>query len=195
VERGGIEQTLEFLTGRHPFSTVLPLLGVPGILIGEPPKVGFRSPAAVHFYYWPPGFPEALGLAEGESAQVRVRGDINLVTFARAIAKIGYCHAVVHRDVVADPALPIARFIRGLNDHGSYLVGSDPDADPPPPDEAGLLHRVTLRWENLPHKDVLFAVIRLFAHTGTEERGMPTYLVAIDERPIEEPPEPNPAHP
>ncbi|WP_334165157.1 HNH endonuclease [Phenylobacterium sp.] len=176
------EEVREFEIGSHPFSTVVPFLGLPGILTGDEPQRGFKSGKAVHFYYVPPNFPETIGLPFGESAEVVGRRNMDLVTFARALAKVGYCHLWTADPGPFDP-LPTRELVLGQYPNAAYLVGGGEDEDTPPPEEnVKLMHWVTIRWEPLAGRDVLFAVIRLFANAGTDEKGMPLYLVALGER-------------
>ncbi|MFI4973483.1 MAG: hypothetical protein ACHP84_02965 [Caulobacterales bacterium] len=134
---------------------------------------------AALFYYIPPEWEASLH--PDETIKVVHRGEINYDAFARGLAKIGYCHAVAFGHLAATKPLPIARFILGLENLGSYLVGSDPTEEPTP-DEGGILHHITLSWYHYPTRDILVAHVRLFANAGTDSNGMPTFLVAIAER-------------
>jgi hypothetical protein len=186
IRRGDRLEEREFPVGDHPFSVVLPLLGLPGFLSGIPLTPDFASHQAHAFHMWPPGFQDEMRGEENERVSLITMGVPNLDTFARAIAKIGYCHAVAHHHVEPDRTLPISRYIRGEDNRlGPYLVGYDEREQEGPSTDPSVMHRVRLYRDNLQDRSVLVASVRLFANSGTPDKGMPTYIVAISEVPLD----------
>jgi hypothetical protein len=162
----------------HPFFTILPLFGRAGLLQGEPATEVFPVWKAVSFYDIPNNLPATLRLRLGENARVHATGDINLTTFGRAIAKIAYCHAVIKFGLHGFRPLWMPDLILGRYHCVPYLVGSDVD-HPPPPDRATLRHTVRFEVCEGERLNVFVASVRLFANSGTDERGMPIYHVVV----------------
>jgi hypothetical protein len=100
----------------------------------------------------------------------------NLRTFARAIAKIAYCKAILKYGLDGFKPLALPDLILGRYPIIPYLVGSDRD-EPPPPERAGVLHAVTPTNVTIGRLKYMTARIRLFAHSGTDASGMPFYEV------------------
>ena len=74
----------------------------------------------------PESMRQSLGLRDGEVAIVKdTSRPINLPTFARAIAKIGYCHAVAHYGMRGLRSLVLPDLILGKYPHIPYFVGGD----------------------------------------------------------------------
>jgi hypothetical protein len=71
-----------------------------------------------------------------------------------------------------------ADLILGKFSNIPYFVGSDP-ADPPPPDSRGVLHTVTFTNVTIGLLKYFTVQLRLFAHSGTAENGMPYYEVVV----------------
>ncbi len=182
VSRQGKEELREFPVGDHPFVTMLPVLGHPGILTGRLPGAPFSSDRAFAYYYYPPGYTDQYDLPSIEQLQRTFKRGANLDVYARALAEIGYCHGVATGHIEANAALPVAECILGKNGFASYLVGSDP-TEPGIPDEQPILHRVRTVINHRRDADIYAAEIRLFAHMAAPddgvERGMPTYFVAL----------------
>jgi hypothetical protein len=121
----------------------------------------------------------------------------NLWTFARAIAKIAYCNAVLKYGLDGFRPLALPDLILGRYSNIPYFVGSDPDAYPPPPEPAGVLHVVTHTNVEFGRLRYMTARIRLFAHSGTEGHGMPFYEVVtgVEGKPVAMPRRPSPKLP
>ena len=160
----------------HPFAIVMPAFGLPGVLRDLPPSEVFQDAKLFHWYHAPDSLVDALGLEVGESAKVRMTGNLNAGTFARALAKIAHGLAVAYHGIDGFHAL-LPDFIRGLYPYGPYLIGGRND-DPPPPSKESLHEYALLGW---PHGDQTFLVLvlRLFAIYGTPGRGMPIYYIVV----------------
>jgi hypothetical protein len=155
----------------------MPVWNRPGLLRRIQPSQDFGD-AKAHVFYWvPPNIREILGLNHGDVADIQdVTPMPNLQTFARAIAKIAYCNAILTYGLDGFRPLVLPDLILGRYPHIPYLVGSDRN-DPPPPERAGVLHVVTHTNVTIGRLRYMTARIRLFAHSGTDANGMPFYEV------------------
>jgi hypothetical protein len=162
----------------HPYFLHMPVWNRPGLLRRILPSSDFGD-AKAHVFYWiPPNIRETLGLKHGEPAEIQDTTPMpNLWTFARAIAKIAYCNAVLKYGLDGFRPLALPDLILGRYSNIPYFAGSDPDAYPPPPEPAGVLHVVTHTNVEIGRLKYMTARIRLFAHSGTEGHGMPFYEV------------------
>src|SRR5215469_8022928 len=88
------EETIEFETGRYPFFTVLPIWDLPGVLRDVQPSEQFPPCRMLNYTYAPANLSNQLKMRDGDRATMRGMQPFNLRTFARALAKIGYCHAI-----------------------------------------------------------------------------------------------------
>lgn len=172
------EETVEFPTGTHPFFTVLPIWDIPGALRGVQPSIEFPPCRGLVYTYAPPNLPDQLGMQEGERATMRAVNPFNLSTFGRALAKIAYCHAVISYGFRQFRPLVMPQLILGKYACISHFVGSQP-TDPPPPDRRDLMHSIGFRDAVNGRQKLILAVMRLFANSGTDTRGMPIYLVVV----------------
>lgn len=171
----------DFQTGDHPYFLGLPVWGLPGILRGVLPSDRFEH-YMVHIYYLiPENIRETLYLTEEEPLQIRRGGTINHTTFARAIAKIAYCHAVLHYGLDGFRPLVMPDLILGKYPNIAHFVGCE-ISDPPPPQPAGQLHSVNFSIMTAGRLRVIMVSVRLFAHSGTDTAGMPIYRVIIGAR-------------
>jgi hypothetical protein len=90
----GEERTIELPIQEHPFTLELPLWGDAGFLrsarIDDPFPEVHRN-----FYHWTPEtLRQSLGLEDSERLEIVHTPRVDAKLFARAIAKIAYCHAV-----------------------------------------------------------------------------------------------------
>lgn len=182
VELANGQKVVDLMTKDHPFFLNMPVWRIPGILRGAPPTEDF-APAFAHVYWSvPPNIRETLGIKHGEVARIADATKIpNLKTFGRAIAKIAYCNAIM--EVGLDNFRPLAMpdLILGRYPNIPYFVGSDP-GEPPPPLERGVMHSfefVEIEYNRL---KLLAVKMRLFAHAGTKQNGMPIYTVVVGQR-------------
>jgi hypothetical protein len=99
--------------------------------------------------------------------------------FARAIAKIAYCNVVARYGLDGLRPLVLPDLILGRYPCVPYFVGTDP-GEPPPPDARNMRHAVQIATANgREGLRFLVASVRLFAHSGTREHGMPIYHVVV----------------
>jgi len=146
-------------------------------MIGKQLGDGFGPPG--RFTYWdvPPQFRGVIGLNDGDIARIiDTSPPHNFATFARALAKIAYCNAVLKYGLDGFRPLATPDIIRGRYQNIAYFVGSDPK-DPSPRDPRGQQHSVRLGSIIFKATKFLNATIRLFADSGTRDRGMPYYTV------------------
>src|SRR5713101_7298318 len=91
----GIEEERRIRTKDHPYFIAMPVWGLPTILSGELPSDRFPHLKSHVYESIPENIRETLSITDDVSLQIRGTGSINYSTFARAIAKIAYCHAVM----------------------------------------------------------------------------------------------------
>ena len=129
--------------------------------------------------YWvPPHIREILGLNPGDAVEIEDTTPMpNLWTFARAIAKIAHRNAILEYGLDGFRPLALPDLILGRYSNIPFFVGSDPDALPPPANPSGVLHVATYTNVVIGRLKYMTARIRLFAHSGTNEHGMPFYEV------------------
>ena len=160
-----------------PLYLYLPTWGPPGILAGGHPRNDFSRCQMHHYTGFPYSSKAALGFSPDEKLKVILKGDINLNTFARAIARIGYCQAVAWIGLDGFNTWITPKLILWKYRFISHFVGSEIKLPAPP--NSGSLHKL----EGDPiyvGKMLLFMVsIRLFANGGTPDCGFPIYNVVV----------------
>jgi len=184
---GGEDRTVHLPVSDHPFALALPIWDLPGILRCSP--IGEPFPETLwHIYSWtPPNLRETLGVPEGEDFRIWQEGRVNPALFARGIAKIAYCHAVIKFGLSGFRRLVMPDLILGKFSAVSHFVGVE-KSDPPPPFSANALHAINF-LELTPRPDynnenrrwikLHLAGIRLFANSGHKQNGMPIYHVIV----------------
>ena len=171
---------LELQPKDHPYFLHMPVWDRPGIMRGIAPSENFGAATAHVYYYVPPNISATLGLRDGELAEIQDTTPMpNLRTFARAIAKIAYCNAILQLGPSGFRPLALPDIILGRYPHIPYFVGSDPTRSPPPPEKPSVLHVVHHTVVTIGNLKYMTARIRLFAHSGTELNGMPYYEVVV----------------
>jgi hypothetical protein len=155
---------------------VLPVWGAPGLLRAVQPSEQFPNYLVHAYAFVPENMHKTLGLDDNEPFRVNASGSMNHVTFARAIGKIAYCHAVLQYGLDGFRHLTLPAIIRGAYPCVPYFVGADL-SDPPPPEARGRIHLINFSDITTPRLRLLLVSIRLFAHSGTKEHGMPIYRV------------------
>ena len=152
---------------QHPLMVTLPNLGKPGIFRGEGPKHFYGT----HTHFWSWGrFPKDT-TADG----VHVDRYDNVPTFARAVAKIAHCSAVIMFGLGEFRPLWIPDVILGRYPYPLYLVGS---TEPEPPCAEGPGHEVHYGTATSSRQTMATVSVRLFANIITPDGiGMPTYHV------------------
>lgn len=173
------EQKLLLATKDHPYFLNMPVWNTPAILRGKSPSAEFDDPRAHVYWSIPESMRQTLDLKDGEMARIDdTSRPINLPTFGRAIAKIGYCHAVARYGLDGFRPLVLPDLILGKYPCVPYFVGGDRSL-PPPPTAAGVLH--TMEYSDITYQRLRLIMVsfRIFAHSGTKEHGMPVYRVIV----------------
>jgi hypothetical protein len=133
---------------------------------------------------------EILGLKRDDDFMLWSKAAINISLFARGIAKIAYCHAVLQYGLDGFRPLILPDIILGRSRAIPYFVGAPLD-DPPPPLEKGRRHLVEFTHldanpmhpsNTLGELRLIIANIRLFADSGTAQHGFPIYRVICGAR-------------
>jgi hypothetical protein len=150
----------------HPYALAMPVWGDAGYFRGAQIDSPLPEPF-FHIYHWlPPNMRETLNLSEDEDYRVWASGRVNTSLFARAIAKVAYCHSIIWFGLDGFRRLALPSVILGTCPAVSYFVGSDLK-DPPPKFDTKALH--TIQFSDLTGVNSalrLYVVsIRLFAHS------------------------------
>jgi hypothetical protein len=176
---GGERQTRMVPIADHPFFVPMPVWGRPGLLAGKQPSIEFEHHKAHVFYSVPPNIKETLGLDGDVLAEIPFpEFRINDALYARGLAKIAYCHAVVRFGLHRFRSLVMPDLILGRYACTPYFIGCKLD-NPPPPTERSVLHEITVGPEVINGVKLLVSNIRLFANSGIEDHGPPVYEVVI----------------
>jgi hypothetical protein len=158
----------------------MPMWDPPGLLRDNANLAdGFTGYHTDVFWYVPNNLRQALGL--DENTQVEITNPVkphNLPVFARAIAKIAYCTALLKYGLDGFRPLIIPQLILGTYPHIPYFVGPYPRPHRPP-NPRGQQHFVEFGHITYKNLKLLHANVRLFADSGAPESGMPTYLVIL----------------
>lgn len=146
-------------------------------MLGARISSGFSDAARFTYWYVPANFRETIGLKDGDIARIiDTTPPHNLGTFARGLAKIAYCNAIMKYGLDGFRPLATPDMILGKYPNIAYFVGSDPTM-PSPPYPRGQQHSVGLGDITYRDLKLLTATIRLFGDSGANERGMPFYTV------------------
>src|SRR5260370_2025102 len=146
-------------------------------MLGAQMSTGFGESGRFTYWYVPPNIRDTIGLKNGDIARIiDTSRPHNLSTFARGLAKIAYCNAVLKYGLDGFRPLETREIILGQYPNIAYFVGSDPTA-PSPPYQRGRQHSVTLGSITYSHTKFLTAAIRLFGDSGAGDNGMPFYTV------------------
>jgi hypothetical protein len=174
----GPRQTVTVPVADLPIFTAMPVWGLPGLITGDAPTPNFREEKAHVFWWVPPTMNETLGLRHGDVAELPFpEFRIDHHKFARAVAKIAYCHAILFWGLRGFQRLDLPDLILGRHPQVPYYVGC-PLMNPEAPLEAKAKHGVTLS-EISPRGIKLLAQIRLYGNSGTADHGMPVYHVVV----------------
>jgi len=153
----------------HPFAITLPNFGSAGILRGEPPRKVYGE--RTNFWSWG-WFPESM-TAEG----IRVEITYNVGTFARAIAKAAYCHAVLMHGLGGFRSLWMSDLILGRYPYPLYLVGSD---ELQPLSQQMPQHELWFGDATNSRQKLEDVSLRLFGNAATRDGiGLPVYHVVM----------------
>jgi hypothetical protein len=177
IELADGERAVELAIDDHPYFLNMPIWRPPGFMIGNQLSEGFGNPGRFSYWHVPPKFRDVLGLDDGNIARIiDTSPPHNLGTFARGLAKIAYCNAVMKYGLDGFRPLATRDIILGRHPNIAYFVGSDPTT-PSPPYPRGRQHSVSLGSITYTHTKFLTATIRLFGDSGAGDQGMPFYTV------------------
>ena len=137
----------------------------PGVLLGKPPAENFEGELVARFIEQ-----EVWAHATPDGRKVKL-GAVNMLLFARMLAKIAHSYAVANLGLSAfSPMLP--DLILGRSAAAPWLVGGD--ASGPPPETELSLHHVYLQHCLTSGVEYVLVAVRLFAFVG-----MPRYHVVV----------------
>jgi len=137
----------------------------PGLLLGQPPADNFEGELVARFIER-----EVWAHATPDGRKVKL-GAVNMLLFARMLAKIAHSYAVANLGLSAfSPMLP--DLILGRSAAAPWLVGGD--ASRPPPETDPSLHHVYLQRCLTSGVEYVLVAVRLFAFVG-----MPRYHVVV----------------
>jgi hypothetical protein len=177
IEFADGQRAIDLATENHPYFLNMPIWQPPGFMIGKQISDGFGEPDRFTYWYVPPNLREVIGLRDGDVARIiDASPPHNLSTFARALAKIAYCNAVMKKGLDGFRPLVTPDIILGRYPNVAYFVGSD-RTPPSPPYKRGVQHSVMLGSITFSNTKFLTATIRLFGDSGTVDKGMPYYTV------------------
>jgi hypothetical protein len=171
------QRAIDLATEHHPFFLNMPIWRPPGFMTGKQVSDGFGEAGRFTYWYVPPKLRDVIGLKGVDVARIiDTSRPHNLSTFARGLAKIAYCNAVMKYGLDGFRPLVTPDIILGRYPNIAYFVGSDPTA-PSPPYQRGMQHSVSLGSITYTHTKFLTATIRLFGDSGANGQGMPFYTV------------------
>ena len=106
IELADGQRAVDLATANHPYFLNMPIWRPPGFMTGKQLGDGFGPPGRFTYWYVPPQFREAIGMKDGDIAGIiDTSRPHNLSTFARGLAKIAYCNAVMKYDWTASVPL------------------------------------------------------------------------------------------
>jgi hypothetical protein len=171
------QRAVDFATKDHPYFLNMPIWRPPGFMVGAQISEGFGPPGKFTYWFVPDNLRDTIGLKGGDIARViDASPPHNLSAFARGLAKIAYCNAVMKYGLDGFRPLATPDIILGKYPNIAYFVGSDPTT-PSLPYKRGEQHSVGLGSLVYKNTKFLTATIRLFGDSGTKKRGMPFYTV------------------
>jgi hypothetical protein len=173
----------------HPYFTAIPVWGPPGILTGADHTAGFQA-MQVHLFHWiPPNIRETLHLKPEDDAKLIFPSfPLNEERYARAIAKIAYCHAVAQFGLGGFDALNLPDLIIGRESQTRipFYVGGEL-ADSPPPGDPTVKHFIRTSTMDLAGdlagNKLIVVEVRIYANSGTQTNGAPIYRIVCGANP------------
>lgn len=173
----------------HPYFTAIPVWGPPGILNRADPMDGFGA-MQVHLFHWiPANIRETLNLKPEDDAKLIIPSfPFNEDRYARAIAKIAYCHAVAQFGLDGFDALNLPGLILGREAKMRipFYVGGTLE-DSPPPGDPTVKHFIRTSTMDLAGdlvgNKLIVIDVRLYANSGTQTNGAPFYQVVCGANP------------
>lgn len=164
----------------HPYFLNMPMWDPPG-LMQENVKLtdDFTNYHTDVYWYVPQNIRQTLGLSD--DAQAHIINQVkphNLSTFARGVAKIAYCTAIIKYGLDGFRSLIIPQLILGNYPHIPYFIGPFPRPHPSPA-LRGRQHLVEFGHITYKRLKLLHARVRLFADSSAPQGGMPIYIVIL----------------
>jgi len=145
-------------------------------MYSDQPSTEFQSVQILSFYYVPPGFAQRHNLPSGSSIPHTAK--INILTFARAIAKIAYAQTVAFLGLESIRPLCIPDLILGKYPCVPHFVGTNFDGTPTPPELPYRKHMIQHGVYEHGRLRLIYMTVRLFADSGTPQgAGFPIYEV------------------
>jgi HNH endonuclease len=173
LQVAGELEVRSFPAKEQPYAVALPVWDIPGVLVGRAPTTAFPGEGKHFFYY----VPESLQ-AELPQGQFLVNAASNTTTFARAIMKIAYCHAVAELGLDGFRRLVSPQIILGQYSYVSHFIGCKLD-QPPPPLASNQMHAVQRSTITFGRMRLLMQAVRLFGSSGTKDRGLTVYYAIV----------------
>jgi hypothetical protein len=171
----GSEVHEKFSPKDQPYVLLMPIWNDPGIIRGKPPTADFDVTQGFPYIFTSENVQTRMA---AEDLKLGVWPDINYQTFARAIARISFCQAVAALGLDGFNHLDLPGLILGTYPYVPHYVGVTRDI-PPPPDERRIIHKIELRMYSVGDHRYWLASLRLFAHSGYKENGMPVYRTIV----------------
>jgi hypothetical protein len=171
----GSEEVRSYPAKEQPYMLRMPIWHLPGIALGKPPSPEFEITQS-HIYNFVTSEVDEWMKAEG--IKIGIWPYINYPTFARAIARIAFCQAVTQFGLDGFNHLDLPALILGSYPNAPHYVGVGRE-DPPPPDARAILHKVEIQGFAKDGTNYWMASVRLFAHSGYKDHGMPIYRVIV----------------
>jgi hypothetical protein len=162
--RDGVAIQTEIPPDEEPGLLQLPLLAPPQFFSGAATTAGVivRGIETLYFGVNPEQFAKSRG-AQG----LRQTDSLDVTSFARMVAKIGYCYTCATLGIPARAQVPVLPFILGARDDGSQWVGSVDFATQAERDGANIvLAHTTYQSDSETHIVALVARVKLFAKAG-----------------------------
>lgn len=171
----GTEEVRSYPAKQQPYTLMMPIWHLPGIVLGKEPSSEFEITQS-HVYNFINN--ETSEWMQAEGAKLGAWPYVNYPTFARAMARIAFCQAVSNRGLDGFNHLDLPALILGKYPHVPHYVGVARE-DPPPPDPREMVHKVQIQDFTKDGSTYLMASVRLFAHSGYKDLGMPIYRVIL----------------
>ncbi len=162
--RDGIATEAQVPADQEPGLLQLPLLAAPQFFSGANSTAGVLIQGVETLYFGVN--PEEFARVQGASG-LRQTDNLDVTSFARMIAKIGYCYICATLGIPPRAEVPVLPFILGTRDDGGQWVGSVDFVTQAERDGANfVLAHTAYRSDAEPHIVTLVARVKLFAKAG-----------------------------
>lgn len=176
IEKEGELLETELSPDEHPGLLHLPMLEPPGYFVGRDPKEGLTIIGLETIQFGQSPYMVAKKL---NATAITSTTNLDVWSFARLLAKIGYCFAISELGLLPREKIPILPFILGKDSNASMWLGSanfqlSVEAQNP-------THAMSLVLVDTPNKltKVLIARIKFFAPCGAT--GYEVYIYEPDD--------------